>query len=1134
MKNRKNYSLPASPLSFSSGLLSPTSSSASNLAIGPGFPSPGFVELIGRTNFSFLQGASHPEEIVMRARALGYKGVALCDVNGLYGIVRGYQAAEKPSFFDTEHLQYLQFANNDGMPKNPFQYFCGVEITPHDASPIALLPINKNGYVQICHLLTEAKRNSPKGYIKIALQRILDINDDLIGFPLPPWNENELKCILDAFQDRAYLPVYKDFTWESIRLYQQALHLENVFGISPFATNRPLYHVPERKPLHDILTCILHKTTLNDAATRLSMNRERHLKPLDELARIFLERPDLISRTLEIAARIQFSLNELRYKYPQEHLPHGKTAAEYLRELVLAGVSWRYGETPNEKVFQQIDYELSAIAEMEYEDYFLTIWDICFFARSNGILHQGRGSAANSIVCFTLGLTSVDPIKLGLLFERFISRERGEPPDIDIDFEHERREEVIQYIYKKYGERRAAMVCTVITYRSRMAIREIAKAMGISLENIGTLIKFMGREGLSRLVDVAIARDSTSGVTSEFSNTISQKSTPTIREGQLPATEVNIDLSKFGLNEKKFHNLLRLALEMQGFPRHLGIHTGGFVISHEPIVDIVPVESASMKNRYVIQWNKDDIATLGLMKIDVLSLGMLTAIQKAFALLRRHKNIELSLPQIPADCVETYRMIQRADTIGVFQIESRAQMSLLPRLKPANYYDLVIEVAIVRPGPIQGGMIHPYLKRRAGREKVSYAHPALLPILAKTLGIPLFQEQIMQIAVAVAGFTPGEADELRRVISSAWKKPTVMSGLRNRVVNGMLANGITREYADQIYKTIEGFSSYGFPESHAASFALITYVSCYLKHHYPEVFACALLNSQPMGFYSPRQLIADAQRHDVLFFPLDIQYSSWDYTLEPTSSGKHGVRVGLCSVFGLRQIDAQAIVTARQVHGLFHSLSDLIRRTEMSRTTVVRLASAGALQTFGMNPRQALWAIQGMSFDPQSLFFGSAISLDNNRLGIEVLSLPVENSWESLRREYQTKGFALESHPLAVLRPLLLHSSPTFISARQLETLRHSSRIRVAGLMSLLQRPPTAKGMCFISLEDETGLINVVITPDVYQKFRSVLSQSPLLEVEGRLESRDGVRNVRAQTIQPLRVQNCNSRHRVTEVKRFS
>jgi DNA-directed DNA polymerase III PolC len=1075
-----------------------------------------FFELLARSNFSFLQGASHPEELVLRAKKLGYAGLGLCDVNGLYGVVRGFRATEKPSNFDVEELA-AEHALENALKNAPegtakFRYICGTELTPFDASPLVLLPMNKSGYIRICHLLTKARRQSPKGHVTLSLQDILAADEDLIVFPLPPWKESELKRIQDVFQDRVYLPVCKDLSWQSVRLYRDALEFEEKLGLPLFATTRALFHDPSRKPLHDVLTCILHQTTLDQIATRLTLNRERYLKAPEDIFKLFHDRPDMMARTLEIAKRVEFSLNELRYRYPEGNLPSGKSATGYLRELVEKGILWRYplslcDQPFMAKVHKQVETELKLIQKLEYEDYFLTLWEICQFAIRENILHQGRGSASNSIVCYTLGLTNVDPISLGLLFERFLSAERGEPPDIDIDFEHERREEVIQYIYRKYGAEHAAMVCTVITYRSRMAIREVAKAMGIQLPQVAALVKFMGREGLSHLVEATSEKGLETPIQRPQRPHFDPSSRSIIagkpREMPPKSGEV-LDLARIGLDEEKFHKLLCLALEMQGFPRHLGIHSGGFVISQEPLINIVPVEAASMKDRYVIQWNKDDIDTLKMMKVDFLSLGMLSAVKKSLDLLARHKNIDWNLAQVPQDDSETYKMIQRADTIGVFQIESRAQIALLPRLKPKNYYDLVIEVAIVRPGPIQGGMVHPYLKRRAGLEKITYAHPKLEPILKKTLGIPLFQEQVMQIAVVAAGFTPGEADELRRVVSSAWKKISVMKGLRERVISGMFANGIGKEYAEQIYKTIEGFASYGFPESHAASFALITYVSCYLKCHHPEVFTCALLNSQPMGFYPARQLISDAQRHSVVFHPLDVQHSQWDYTLEAL-----GLRVGFRSIYGVREEHVQLLVAERDRAGHFCNLEDLIRRTGLPRTTLVRLAGAGALNSLGHNPRQMLWILQGMSFDPQSLFFGSAKSQGPEE---ESTFIPGESSWEHVQREYLTKGFSIESHPLAVLRPQLSR----YTTAKQLESLKHRTPLRVAGLKSLLQKPPTAKGMCFISMEDETGIMNIVITPDIYQNCRLVLQQTPLLDIEGYLESQNGVRNIRARVVRPL------------------
>lgn len=1169
MKHKKNFSLPA-PL-YSSSLSSPPQTSLpevrgedsrKKLSASNGKPvghphgnarsaitksgllvprGRDYVELLARSNFSFLMGGSHPDEMVLRAKQLGYRGLALCDVNGLYGVVRGYQAAEKPSHFDA-----TQIAAHTAYGEGRFRYHLGAELTPFDASAVALLPTSKDGYTRLSRLITRVKRPAAKGRLKLSLDDILEeagvATGELLAMPLPPWNMKDLEKMVDAFGDRLYLPVHKDSTWESIELARQAIQIERRLGPSGlklFATQRPLFHTPERKPLHDVLTCLHHGVTLNEAKTKLTLNSERYLRPLDELRLIYRDRPDLLHRTMEISDRLQFSLSELRYKYPQEALPIGKTSIEHLRELVDKGLTWRYPEETHlhkvtnaaaidlhggatsaqtnphppapkdvrDKARKQAEHELTLIRDLEYEDYFLTLHDICQFAHARGILHQGRGSAANSIVCYTIGLTAIDPIRLGLLFERFISRERAEPPDIDIDFEHERREEVIQYIYKKYGASHAAMVSTTICFRSRMALREVSKVMGVPLEKIDLLVKTMGREGLSQLL-----------------------ATP-------------FDIAKFGMSEEKFRLILKLANEIKGFPRHLGIHSGGFVIAHEPVVDLVPVEAATMTDRYVIQWNKDDVATLGLMKIDILSLGMLSAIRKSLELLKSAKGISHELATVPQEDPATYAMIQKADTIGVFQIESRAQMSLLPRLKPKTWYDLVVQVAIVRPGPIQGGIVHPYLRRRSGQDKVTYAHPRLEPILAKTMGVPIFQEQVMQIVVAVAGFTPGEADELRRVVSSAWRKKAVMHGLRQRLVNGMLNNGIGVEYADQIYKVIEGFAEYGFPESHAASFALLTYISCWMKCHHPDIFAISILNSQPMGFYPPRQLISDAQRHGVLFQPLDVQTSEWDYTLE-----KNGVvRVGLRSVDGLSENEARILIASRAT-GPFRDLEDLVRRTQISKKSLTRLTTAGALQSVfppGIDTRKALFALQGLNFDQQSFFYGTEplatdgvstpmahndvwpVASNETATPMAVQSMTgasdgretirTETAWESVAREFKTKGFSLDSHPMKVLRkqPGLMTKHQ---SAENLKNLPNGAVIKMVGLRSLLQKPPTAKGVCFVSLEDETGIFNIVIMPDVYEKVRTALYLSNILEVVGRLQNQKGVIHIKAANLRPFQL----------------
>lgn len=1031
-----------------------------------GAAGPPYVELLGRSNFSFLQGASHPEEMVLHAQELGYEGLALCDLNGLYGVARGFAAIEYPSNFT---------APNPGCNEN-FNFYCGAEMQLADRSSVALVPLNKDGYTNLCRIITESKRSSEKGFSNLTFDVLETHNDDLLAFPLPPWNEDKLLRLREIFHGRFYLPVWKDYTWESLELYRQALALEEKYGFELFATQRPMMHAQERKPLHDVLTCILHKTTLRDAKTRLAANAERHLKPLAELQKLWKERPDLLGKTVSIAKRIQFSLKELRYEYPQAARPPGREASDYLRELTLSGIAKRFPAGVPANVHKTIEHELALISELRYEDYFLTLWDVCQFALSKGILHQGRGSAANSVVCYALGLTAVDPTKVKLLFERFISKERGEPPDIDIDFESGRREEVIQYIYQKYGAAHAAMVCTVICYRTRMAIRETAKVLSIPLKTVDQIVKYMGREGISRL-----------------------------EEAPEKAREWNLD-------EKTFKLLMQITQALKGFPRHLGIHTGGFLIAKRPICECVPVEKATMDLRYVIQWNKDDLTALKMLKIDVLGLGMMTALQKCFEMLKVHRGKDWDLTRVPPEDTETYEMIQKADTVGTFQIESRAQMSLLPRLKPKTFYDLVIEVAIVRPGPIQGGMIHPFIRRRHGQEPIHYPHPDLKPILEKTCGVPIFQEQIMQIASTVGGFTPGEADELRRIMSSSWKKSDLMKGLRQRLINGMINHGIALEYAEQIYQTIVGFASYGFPESHAASFALLTYASCYLKCHYPDLFCTALLNAQPMGFYSPRALIMDAQRHGVKFLPLDIQHSAYDYTIEP-----QGVRSGFRAIYGLKEKHVQQLLNERNKNGTFKDLSDLIRRTHLPKTALIQFAAAGALISIGLEPREALWKIQALSLDARSLLFGSERGLDGELL-------PQENDWDTLQREFQVQGYSLQRHPLGILRPALERWSdwerarnfPGFSKSVHLPHLPNGTKVRVAGLLSLQQRPPTAKGYAFLTLEDETGLLNIVLMPEIYEKFRLEMLANPLLHICGTLEKVEGVINIKALIIRGL------------------
>ncbi|MEK2644039.1 error-prone DNA polymerase [Bdellovibrio sp. BCCA] len=1037
-----------------------------------------FVELMGRSNFSFLQGASSPEEMVQTAIEHGYDGLGICDLNGLYGVARGFQTMQSPSLFTASMKA-----------KEGFKYLIGSELTLTDETTVTLIPINKQGYSHLCELLTLGKRQAAKGFSKLSLEQIEKYNQGLLCLALPPWTDKRYERLEKIFNDRLYLPVWRDLTWESHEFCKHAFELEEKYQARLFVTQRPFMHVPERKELFDVLTCILHHTTLQEAKNKLIQNAERCLKSLEDLSFLWQDRLDLVEKTVEIAARVTFSLDEIRYRYPNSNLPAGLTPSEHLRDLAWQGAKWRYPEGVPDKIRKMIDYELELIKELEYEDYFLTLKEICDFAASKNILYQGRGSAANSVVCYCIGLTSVDPTKVDLLFERFISRERREPPDIDIDFEHNRREEVIQHIYEKYNERHAAMVCTVVRYRSRMAIRETAKVFGIPLAKINEMIKFMGRDGFSRLLEPDSA-------------------------------------DRFGLPHDQWKMFLHLAHQLRGFPRHLGIHTGGFLITQDPITEMVPVEKATMNGRYVIQWNKDDVALLKLMKIDVLSLGMLTCLRKCFDLLREHKGLNFNLATLPPEDESTYEMIGKADTVGVFQIESRAQMQTLPRMKPKNFYDLVVEVALVRPGPLQGGMVHPYLRRRQGLEKVTYAHELLRPILEKTHGVPIFQEQVMKMVIAAADFSPGEADELRRIMSSAWRKQSTMDGIKKRILDGFARHGITYEYGEQIYKTIEGFANYGFPESHAASFALLTYASCYIKNKHPDVFACGLLNSQPMGFYAPRTLVAEAQRHGVEVRPLCIQNSQYDYTLEDKGNKEHALRVGLRSLYGIPEALIRRIEESRQNHGSFLNVADFIQRTELPRSALIKIAASGAFDCFNTNVRELIWELESLSLDQESFLWGhpkEQFDLENEEDNDSDL-LPFESNWDRLRREYDSKGFSVDSHPLSVLRSYLKNKSQEFISKRyvpffnsgDLPRMKNKTKVRLAGLVSVTQRPPTAKGMCFITLEDEFGFMNIVIHPDVYQKDRLAIYGKSLLEIQGQVEKVGELINIRAARVLPL------------------
>jgi error-prone DNA polymerase len=942
---------------------------------------PDYAELHCLSNFSFLRGASQPEELVGRATALGYAALALTDECSLAGIVRAHVAAR-------EHKLKL---------------IVGTELRLEDGTRLALLATDRHSYGALSTLITTGRRRGRKGSYRLAradieacaaggLLALLLAGDAhwlAAHFPRRAWIAAELHC---GPNDRARLDALRE--------------LSRASGLPLAAAGDVHMHLRSRRRLQDALTSIRLGTPLERCAPSLYPNAERHLRARLRLAQLYP--PELLAQTLVVAERCAFSLDELRYEYPEELVPPGETPASWLARLTAQGLAGRFPRGVPAKVQGLVAHELQLIGELRYEAFFLTVHDVVRFARSRNILCQGRGSAANSAVCYALGITEVDPDRMATLFERFVSKERNEPPDIDVDFEHQRREEVIQYLYGKYGRERAALAATVICYRPRSAVRDLAKALGLAPE-----------------------------------------------EAQVQ----------------------RLAGELAGFPRHLSQHVGGFIISRGPLAELVPVENAAMPGRTVIQWDKDDLEALGLLKVDVLALGMLSAIRRALDCLG------MRMQDIPPADPATYAMIQQADTIGVFQIESRAQMSMLPRLRPANFYDLVIEVAIVRPGPIQGGMVHPYLRRRRGQEPVVYPSEAVKGVLERTLGVPIFQEQVMQLAVVAAGFTPGEADRLRRSMA-AWKRKGGLEPFEERLVQGMLARGYTREFAEAIYRQILGFGEYGFPESHSASFALLVYVSAWLKCHHPAVFCAALLNSQPMGFYAPSQLVQDARRHGVEVRPPDVAASDWDCTLEAGA-----LRLGLRMVGGLREAAAARIVAARP----FASVEDLARRAALDRRDLRCLADGGALAVLAGHRRQAHWAVAGPGL-PRGVLRGAP-------LGEPLLQLPAPREGEDIVADYASLGLTLGRHPLALLRERL--ARVRLMTAGALRERPHGSTARAAGLVTCRQRPDTASGVVFVTLEDETGTVNVIVWRDLLERQRHVLLGARLLAVEGRIE-RDG------------------------------
>ena len=1013
----------------------------------------GSAELQVTSNFSFLRGASHPEELVEQAHALGYRALALTDRNTLAGVVRAYHAARETDL----------------------RFIAGARLDLVDGPSLLCLPVSRKGYGRLARLITRGRRRAPKGECRLLRADVVEAAGEQIFIVLPPevpgpGFAGRLAWYRKRLQAPLYLAATHGHRGNDARRLATLASLSEAERVPLAATGDVHQHLPERRRLHDLLTCIRERCTIDSAGWRLDANAERHLKSPAEMAALFRDHPGALANAAEIAERCRFSLGELRYEYPEEVVGEGRTPQQELEILTWEGAARRYPEGVPSKVRATLEHELALIGELEYAPYFLTVADIVRTARGMGILCQGRGSAANSAVCYCLEITSVDPDRIDLLFERFISAERGEVPDIDVDFEHDRREEVIQYIYRKYGRERAGLAATVVTYRVRSALRDTGRAMGLSKDTV------------DRLLSMA----------SVWSKPV----------GEERAREEGFDPA-----DRRLRLTLELARELYGFPRHLSQHTGGFVISRQPLCEIVPIENAAMEDRTVIEWNKDDLEALGLIKVDVLGLGMLSCIRRSFELLEGHYGIRHTLGDVPAEDPGVYEMIQRADTVGVFQIESRAQMAMLPRLKPATFYDLVIEVAIVRPGPIQGDMVHPYLRRRRGVEPVWYPSEELREVLGKTLGVPLFQEQAMKIAIVGAGFSPAEADQLRRAMASFRNYGTIHR-FRDKFVEGMVGRGYERDFAERCFKQIEGFGDYGFPESHAASFALLVYISSWLKHHYPDVFACALLNSQPMGFYAPAQIVGDARKHGVEVRPVDVNHSVWDCTLEPPPP-RPALRLGLRQIRGLREEDAARIVGARE--GGYRSPADLWRRAGISPAILVRLARADAFTSTGLDRRQAAWAISSLDRAGPLPLFDSPDGGAPPRLEP---ALPAMTAGEQVVADYRTTGLSLKQHPTALLRERLAGRGVR--PASHLEELPAGARVTVAGIVLCRQRPGTAGKIVFVTLEDETGTANLVVFPSVQERCRRGLLTARLMICHGRLEKEQGVVHVIANRIHSL------------------
>jgi len=1012
-----------------------------------------YAELQVTTHFSFLRGASSPQELFEQAKLLGITALGITDRNSLAGIVRAYEASRETGV----------------------RLVVGCRLDLTDGTSLLVYPIDRAAYSRLCRLLSLGKSRGGKGKCHLVWDDVVAWNEGMLAILLgDEANEDlgrNLMRLRQTFGNRAYMALIRRFAPnEHLRLHAigQAAQMARVPTI---AMGDVLYHHPDRRRLQDVVSCIREGCTIDEAGYRLERHADRYLKDPVEMQRLFERHPDAFQRVREVLERCTFSLDELRYQYPSE-TETGETAQEKLERLTWEGARHRYPDGIPDVVATTCRHELRLIAELGYAPYFLTVHAIVSFAKSRGILCQGRGSAANSAVCFVLGITSINPTEHDLLFERFVSQERREPPDIDVDFEHERREEVIQWIYDTYGRHRAALTAVVSCYRARGAVREVGKALGMPEDvtaGLAGLVWGWGNDGVS----------------------------------DKEAKELNLNL-----NDPRLRMTLEIATELIGAPRHLSQHPGGFVLSQDRLDDLVPIEPAAMESRQVIEWDKNDIDTLKFMKVDVLGLGMLGCMRRAFDLLREHKSLSYDIATIPGEDKATYAMIRKADTVGTFQIESRAQMAMLPRLKPKTFYDIVIQVAIVRPGPIQGDMVHPYLRRRERREEVEYPRPELRRVLEKTLGVPLFQEQAMRVAIECAGFTPSEADQLRRAMAT-FKFTAGVSRFRDKLVTGMVARGYDAAFAERTFKQLEGFGSYGFPESHAASFAKIAYASAWLKCHHPDVFCCAILNSQPMGFYAPAQLVRDAQAHGIEVRPVDINHSRWDCTLEPTRDSKRfAVRLGLRMVHGLSNVDGGLIPIVRAGQP-FASIEDLWRRAGISVKALKYLADAyGSLS---VRRRDALWTIEGLSDEVLPLFAAADerdCTIRPELVEPEVELAPMTEGREVVE-DYRSKGLTLRRHPLAFLRQEL--TERRIRSCGDLHRARDGQRVTVSGLVLVRQKPGSAKGVTFVTVEDETDVANLVIWSTVFEKHRRLILSSGMIGCRGRLQREGSVTHLIAE-----------------------